>query len=54
MRVTIINQYIADTLEDFEFRVNKQCIQLEKDYKIIVDVQFLSENKSLIAIIKYK
>jgi hypothetical protein len=54
MRVKIIKQYIAVTLEEFEFRVNKECIKLEKDYKIIVDVQFLSKNKLLIAIVKYK
>lgn len=54
MRIEIITQWHNDSIEDFELKVNKYCSQLEENNHNIVDIQFLSQNKLLIAIVKYK
>jgi hypothetical protein len=54
MYTKIINQFSNDNFEEFEFRVNRECFFLEEKNHNIVDIQFLSQNKLLIAIVKYK
>jgi hypothetical protein len=54
MYIKIINQWHNDSIEDFQFKVDKQSYLLEEKNHIVVDIQILLQNNSLIAIIKYK
>ena len=54
MRVEILIKFFSDTYDDFEFRINKKLLELEKEYKEIIDIDILNDGKQIVAIIKYK
>ena len=53
MRIKIIKKYLNDSIQDFEFKVNKFCEAQEKLNRTIIDVQIIHE-ESLIAVVKYE
>ena len=53
MRTSILKQNFNDSIDDFEFALNRLCLKIEKDNKNIVDIQVLMQNNLLIAVIKH-
>ena len=54
MKINIVNQFLNDSFEDFELKVNKEAFRLRKDFKEIIGIQVLVKNNLLIAVIKYE
>ena len=52
IKIEILVKYSNEDFEDFEFKVNKRLDLYTSDIEVI-DVNFIYDNKNLIAIIKY-